>query len=544
MLNKAKIAYRLYGLIGFLILLLLGVGYMGLNSTRQSNAALMTVYQDRVVPLKGLKIISDMYAVNIVDTSHKLRNGALSWQQARQNIEAAHDQIAENWQAYLATELVPEEQAIIDRLKPLMAVADRDVDVLLTIIDKQDQAALLRFISDELYQSIDPVTKEVSQLVDVQLLIARTTYEQSQHRYAKVERYSMLIIGVGTLLALGVGLLIARSITVPLFGAITQINRLAEGDLTVDIQIEGQDEVAELLVAMQHMTVNLRDMLHALSGTANQVASAATQLRVISEGIAEGSEEVAGQAESVATAGEEMTTTSNSIAHSCQMAADVAQEAYQTAGKGAAVVERTIQAMTQLALKVQESAQAVTGLGVRSDQIGNIVGTIGQIAAQTNLLALNAAIEAARAGEQGRGFAVVADEVRALASRTAQATGEIGSMISTIQSEISAAVALMEQGVNQVRVGSDEAGQSGQALKAILDLVNAVSLQVSQIATAVEEQTVVTSEISGNMQQITTVIQHSSQGAQESAVAATQLDKNASELQHLVGRFRVSAARS
>ncbi|HGY1053484.1 TPA: methyl-accepting chemotaxis protein [Aeromonas salmonicida subsp. pectinolytica] len=544
MLNRMKIAPRLYSLIGFFALLLAMIGYMGLDSTRQSHAALDSVYQDRVVPLKGLKMIADMYAVNIVDTSHKLRNGALNWQQAKESIETARSEISRYWQAYLATSLVADEQAGVARLKPLLADADVAVEQLLQIIDKQDQSALVAFIRDRLYQTVDPVSREFANLVDIQLQVAHQEYEQSDRLYERMHLIFIVVIGVGIVLAGGIGTVIARSVTRPLAGAVLTINRLAKGDLTQDVEIDGQDEVAQLLGAMQEMTTNLRGLMHELTGTSCQVASAASELRVISEGIATSSEEVAGQVESVATAGEEMTTTSNSIAQNCQTAAEVAQQAYQTASDGAKVVDRSIQTMAQLAHKVQESAAAVTGLGVRSNQIGNIVSTIGQIAAQTNLLALNAAIEAARAGELGRGFAVVADEVRALASRTAAATGEIGAMIGAIQSEIVEAVTLMEQGVSQVQHGSDEAARSGEALHAILALVNDVSGQVSQIATAVEEQTVVTSEISGNMQQITGVIQHSAQGAQESASAAAQLDHNAAELQRLVGQFRLTESAS
>ena len=195
--------------------------------------------------------------------------------------------------------------------------------------------------------------------------------------------------------------------------------------------------------------------------------------------------------------------------------------------------------MGQIAEKVQESAKTVESLGARSDQIGAIIGTIEDIADQTNLLALNAAIEAARAGEQGRGFAVVADEVRALAERTTRATREIGEMIKAIQNETKGAVAAMEQGVYQVESGTEEAGKSGAALQDILDHVNNVAMQVNQIATAAEEQSATTSEISSNMNNITEIVQLTSRGAQESTVAAAQLNGYAEELQQLVRQFKL-----
>jgi methyl-accepting chemotaxis protein len=195
--------------------------------------------------------------------------------------------------------------------------------------------------------------------------------------------------------------------------------------------------------------------------------------------------------------------------------------------------------MGQIAEKVQETAKTVESLGARSDQIGAIIGTIEDIADQTNLLALNAAIEAARAGEQGRGFAVVADEVRALAERTTRATREIGEMIKAIQNETKGAVAAMEQGVSQVEMGTIEAARSGEALRDILEQINAVAMQVNQIATAAEEQTATTGEISRNMQQIIEVVHQTSFGAQESATAAAQLSGNAEELQRLIRQFKL-----
>lgn len=197
--------------------------------------------------------------------------------------------------------------------------------------------------------------------------------------------------------------------------------------------------------------------------------------------------------------------------------------------------------MARIAERVRETAKTVGGLGTRSDQIGQIIGTIEDIADQTNLLALNAAIEAARAGEQGRGFAVVADEVRALAERTTKATKEIGAMIKAIQQETKSAVTFMEQEVNEVERGTAEAAESGKALEKILEQVGSVTMQVNQMATAAEQQTATTAEISGNIQQITDVVQSTARGAQETAAAARQLSNLSSELQHLIGQFHLAS---
>jgi len=330
----------------------------------------------------------------------------------------------------------------------------------------------------------------------------------------------------------------------PIRSVVQQTELFASGDFSTVAEPrfcdeKSSDEVELLHKGVETMAHSLRTILSRVMTSAHEVGSAAAQANSTAERIASGADAIAGQTTTVATAGEEMSATSGDIAQSCQMAAEGAQRATQSAQNGVVVVDATIAVMNQIAEKVQESAKTVESLGVRSEQIGAIIGTIEDIADQTNLLALNAAIEAARAGEQGRGFAVVADEVRALAERTTRATREIGEMIKAIQSETKGAVAAMEQGVHQVENGTVEAAKSGQALQDILQQINAVAMQVNQISTAAEEQTATTSEISSNMMKITEVVQQTSHGAHESAAAASQLNGNAEELQRLVRQFKL-----
>jgi methyl-accepting chemotaxis protein len=355
----------------------------------------------------------------------------------------------------------------------------------------------------------------------------------------KTQMVLLIVAIIAAALAAIQAFLVIRSITVPLAKLITVSHAIAKGDLTTCVEVTSKDELGELMGAMKTMNENLRMVIGEVSDASAQVSSAANQLTATAKEIAEGTEEVVAQTNTVATAGEEMTATSHDIAKNCLFASEGAQRAARTAQEGSAVVEATINVMNQIASKVQESAKTVESLGERSDQIGAIVGTIEDIADQTNLLALNAAIEAARAGEQGRGFAVVADEVRALAERTTRATKEISDMIKTVQNETKVAVNVMEIGVTQVESGTKEATRSGEALQEILSQVNDVATQVQQIATAAEEQTAVTSEISSNMQQINDVVQQTARGSHESSMAAAQLSGNAEALQALVCKFRV-----
>ncbi|HEX5393666.1 MAG TPA: methyl-accepting chemotaxis protein [Rhodocyclaceae bacterium] len=314
---------------------------------------------------------------------------------------------------------------------------------------------------------------------------------------------------------------------------------VGQGDLAIPPIPAGDTEMGQLGHAFNAMIANIGGVVKKVTGTAAKVSVSAHEIHVVADQISQTAVDVADQARSVAEASAEMANSSGEISNTCHLAAANALQAKQSAENGAVVVEQTVRLMQEIAQTVEGSSRTVASLGDRSSQIGAIIGTIKEIADQTNLLALNAAIEAARAGEQGRGFAVVADEVRKLAERTSEATHEIGTMIQSIQDETGSAVAAMERGTRQVEAGTAEASRSGEALNQILAQVTDLAVQLEQISVAAERQSATTEEISGSIQSITSTIQVTADDARSSATAASAMNSIAEELMTNIGRFKV-----
>ena len=540
MFNNFKVGTKL--LSGFILIALISavVGAFGIKKIYQIDDADTMLYEKITVPLGDLADMSVSFQrirINLRDAVDS-RN-AQEQQAALETIARLRQEIEEGLIKFEKTILTDEERALFDQFRESRKVYVGHSGKVLELVKAGEKVEAYDLLHGDAKKAATIQHGLMDKLMELKQQQGKHTAESNTAIANAASMLMIFLVVAGALIAVGLGLFVTRRITAPLGEAVSMATAIGAGDLTIEIRVNSKDETGQLMAALKKMTENLRAIISKMADTSNQVASASNQLHSTSEQIATGAEEVASQAGTVATAGEEMSATSADIAQNCQMAADGARRASQTAQNGVEVVEKTVSVMGQIAAKVQESAKTVESLGERSDQIGAIIGTIEDIADQTNLLALNAAIEAARAGEQGRGFAVVADEVRALAERTTRATREIGEMIKAIQNETKGAVVAMEQGVHQVESGTTEAAKSGKALQEILEQINEVAMQVHQVATAAEEQTATTSEISSNMVQITQVVQQTSQGAHESAMAASQLRGNAEELQRLVRQFQL-----
>ncbi|AOU99792.1 hypothetical protein BI364_15175 [Acidihalobacter yilgarnensis] len=356
-------------------------------------------------------------------------------------------------------------------------------------------------------------------------------------------RLGALIGLVAAVVGLLLSVLLGRSITRGLRAATRALSDIAEGegDLTRRLpeDIGGRDEVAQLAASFNRFVGKVQALVAEVATSSQQIAGASERMSGITRMTYEGVQRQQRETEQVATAMNEMTTTVQVVARHASEAADATHEASREAGAGQAEVQRTVEVINTLASEVEKAGGVIKKLEADSVQIGTVLDVIRGIAEQTNLLALNAAIEAARAGEQGRGFAVVADEVRTLASRTQQSTEEIQGMIERLQAGARDAVTAMEGGQARAELSVDQAARAGASLGAITGAVTRINDMNLQIASAAEEQSHVAEEINRNVLTINEVAEISAEGAQQTASAGEELKGLASQLQRLVGRFRI-----
>ncbi len=356
----------------------------------------------------------------------------------------------------------------------------------------------------------------------------------------------LITTAVGSIVIFVLVFLISLIITRPLKASVIFANRMAEGDFTaVDLDVKSKDEAGTLAAALNKTKNDLSHLLNTAMGsvasTATQVASASEELSATVREITRRLDEQAKKSTQVATAATEMSQTVVDIAKNASNIAMSAVDTLKIAETGERVVSQTVNEVQVISTTVSESASRITTLGERSKQIFEIVDVIKDIADQTNLLALNAAIEAARAGEQGRGFAVVADEVRKLAEKTSKATAEVGEMIGAIQDETNKAVQAMTESQTRVEKGVSLSAEAGDALHKILVSVQGLQSMVQQIASATEEMSTVSDTISSDIEVVANVSKETSSSAGEIEGASNNLARLSADLQEVTRKFKTSA---
>lgn len=433
----------------------------------------------------------------------------------------------------LAKKELTDKQA--KNLKKIKAVYEETFDRARLFIASNSDSAFFSRKARDVVSNINILEEQVQHLFDSRLT---GLVEQSQRT-----KYTALVIAaIVTTISVAVGVVMAGGITRRISTMVARFQDISEGDLTQTVDVTGNDEIAALATAFNGFVEKINQTISEVGTAAQEVAGAAMGIAATSEDIARGMNDQNKELMQVSSAIEQMSSSVIEVARKSADAARNAGEAGATAETGGKIVQQVTVGMGEINKAVSTGAAAVTELGKRSSEIGKIIEVINDIADQTNLLALNAAIEAARAGEHGRGFAVVADEVRKLADRTTKATDQIAQSIKAIQADTTEAVQRMQAGTKQVNEGMASAAEAGKSLEQIVARAKEVAAMVESIAAAAEEQSSASQEVSKSVDSISSIAQKvASEGSKDSAYSVSGLVKRSTQLQASLSRFKLKA---
>ena len=505
---KAKLFTSLFALLAAF----LAVGGVGWYAAKIANDGLYTVFKDRVEPLRDLKAVSDLYAVNIVDTAHKVRNGNLDWSGGQKAVAEAEEKVAKYWKNYSESYMESDEKAKANEAFKLMQVSDVAVKELSKIINAKDKQALDRFVIEKLYSTIDPTTDAIGKLVDLQIDEANKQYTSSAANFV-LARGGMIASFAFGALALAFSLwMVMSQVLKPINALSGAMRELAEGNFAITIPGVGRkDEIGQIADAADMVAAKVGETIAGIKVAAHEVTGASAEISTATTDLSQRTEEQAASLEETSASMEQMTATVRKNAENAQHANQMATGTRAVADRGGEVVAKTVQAMA----RIEESSR----------KISDIIIVIDEIARQTNLLALNAAVEAARAGEAGRGFAVVASEVRSLAQRSSQAAKDIKDLITN--------------STGQVKEGVELVNSAGAALNEIVESIKKVSEVVSDIANASVEQSTGIDQINKALVQMDEVTQQNSALVEENAATAKTLEHQSKSMDERVAYFRL-----
>lgn len=541
LIKNLKIRTKLNILVMFASVLMIAIGATGLLGINISNSALSSVYNEKLLHLIQLNEVRN----NQTLVSKELREAGLETDGFEilahiDKVRSSMFQIEVNLVEYNKSTKDAEEKKMLDAF--MTERLNYGQNGVLPIIDllqaeKFEQAEKLR--KDVMNPGFSKASNAIDALIQLQTDDAKIKYDSVVKTTKIIRIVEVASIAIGLTLSIILGLIITRSVNCGVKELAKTASKLANGELTARVDWDSTDELGDVGRVFNQMATEFSELINQVRQSADQVASAATTQASTSEKVSFISGNQTEQAAIAATSIENLNLAVKEIAQKTVDVVTSANDASSMADEGQRVVNKAVSGIQQVAVTVSESAKLMAALGQRSDQIGQIVNVIKDIAEQTNLLALNAAIEAARAGEQGRGFAVVADEVRKLAERTATATSEISGMINAIQEETGNAVTTMEKGSSQVSDGVAMANQAGQSLQNINKSIKLVVEMIEQISDSTRSQSETTDEITKRVEHIAEMAKENTISVDETTQASHDLQKLSVHLQQVVSRFKL-----